>query len=58
MGVINGGSYLNIMYLYFDAKTLKVVNSAIEGPVPVCERIFTNAKNCEYKDEKALETAG
>ena len=58
MGVINGGSYFNIMYLNFDPVTKKVINSAIEGPVPVCEKIFVNTLNCEYQDEEALKTAG
>ena len=40
MGNINGGYYFNAMYLNFDAKTKKVVSSAIEGPIPVCERLF------------------
>ena len=40
MGNINGGYSFNVMYLNFDATTKKVVSSSIEGPIPVCERLF------------------
>ena len=46
------GKYFNIMYLPFKKdKNNKyiLVNKEIkiEGPLPVCEKIFTNTKNCE-----------
>lgn len=47
MGNINGGYYFNIMYLTFD-EDFKVVDSKIEGPVPVCEKIFQNTGKCNF----------
>lgn len=44
MGNINGGFYFNVMYLTFHNK--KVVDSKIEGPIPVCEKIFENTGRC------------
>lgn len=38
MGNINGGFYFNVMYLTFNNK--KVIDSKIEGPIPVCEKVF------------------
>jgi len=38
MGTINGGYYFNIMYLYFYNNILW--DKMIEGPIPVCEKIF------------------
>lgn len=39
MGTINGGYYINVMYLIFDDDK-NLIDSLIEGPVPVCEKIF------------------
>lgn len=39
MGNINGGFYFNAMYLTFD-ENKQVVDAKIEGPIPVCEKIF------------------
>ena len=58
MGVINGGYHFNILYLNFDPETKEVVSNAIEGPVPVCEKLFSNTHDCSYKNPEALETAG
>lgn len=58
MGNINGGYSFNIMYLNFDSATKKVISSAIEGPVPVCEKIFSKTHDCSYKDPEELKTAG
>ena len=35
MGTPNGGYYTNFLYLNFD-KEKKLINSLIEGPVPIC----------------------
>ena len=35
MGVINGGYYLNVLYLTFN-EDKKIINKTIEGPIPVC----------------------
>ena len=44
MGNINGGFYFNVMYLTFNNK--KLIDTKIEGPIPVCEKIFENTGKC------------
>lgn len=39
MGNINGGYYFNVMYLTFSSSK-EVVNATIEGPIPVCAKVF------------------
>lgn len=56
IGNINGGYYFNVMYLTFASKTL--VDSKIEGPIPVCEKVFQNTKKCNYMDPDAVISAG
>jgi len=53
------GKYAQIVYLSFDRKTKKLVDEkiVIEGPLPICEKIFENRKICDLsilteKDEK------
>ena len=43
------GKYAQIVYLPFDKKTKKLVNDKIimEGPLPICEKIFKNKKICD-----------
>ena len=43
------GKYAQIMYLPFDKKTRKLVKDKImiEGPLPICEKIFRNKKICD-----------
>ena len=55
------GKYAQIIYLPFDKKTKKLVSNkiVIEGPLPICEKIFKNKKLCDIavlteKEEKAL----
>lgn len=50
MGSINGGYYFNIMYLKFN-KYGRLINSSIEGPIPVCEKIFEKIGRCNYLSE-------
>lgn len=57
MGVINGGYYLHVMYLTFN-DDFQIVNKTIEGPIPVCERIFQNTGRCNYLTEEQLADAG
>ena len=53
----SGSDYFNIIYLPFvyNSKTEKYViqnkKIQLEGPVPVCEKLWSNSKNCEYKYE-------
>ena len=51
MGSINGGYYFNVLYLNFNSETKEIVDSAIEGPIPVCEKLFANTLTCEYQNE-------
>ena len=43
------GKYAQIVYLPFDRKTKKLINKKIlmEGPLPICDRIFKNRKICD-----------
>lgn len=46
LGSINGGYYFNVLYLKFHRTTL--IEKVIEGPIPVCEKVFANLGTCEY----------
>ena len=43
------GKYAQIVYLPFDRKTKKLLKDKIimEGPLPVCEKLFKNTKLCD-----------
>ena len=43
------GKYAQIIYLPFDKKTKKLVKNKIiiEGPLPICEKLFKNKKICD-----------
>jgi 2',3'-cyclic-nucleotide 2'-phosphodiesterase (5'-nucleotidase family) len=49
----SGADYFNIMYLKFkiDKGNIKIQKTQIEGPVPVCEKLWPDTKNCEYRYE-------
>ena len=52
----SGSDYFNILYLSFKYDKNYVVtynkdDVQIEGPVPVCEKLWPDTKNCEYKYE-------
>ena len=53
----SGSDYFNILYLAFSYNsktrkyTIKKNDIAIEGPVPVCEKLWVDSKNCEYRYE-------
>lgn len=48
MSSINFGKTSNIMYLPFDRKTHRLIKDKIqiEGPLPICEKIFKNYNTC------------
>ena len=55
----SGADYFNIMYLPFrvnkdDSVTLQSNKIVIEGPIPVCEKIWPDSKNCVHKYEDSL----
>jgi 5'-nucleotidase len=56
MGTINGGYYFNILYLSFYNK--QIYDRYIEGPVPVCEKVFQNLGTCDYQTREQLKAAG
>ncbi len=58
MGTNNGGFYFNVMHLTFEDFKINKKKTHIEGPIPVCEKIFENTRTCEYLDPDALLTAG
>ena len=51
----SGSEYFNIIYLPFVYQKntgkyeLRKNNVKIEGPVPVCEKLWPNSKNCNYR---------
>ena len=48
---INNGIYANIIYLAFDKNdNYKIVRekNRIEGPLPICQKVFTKNHKCEY----------
>lgn len=57
MGTINGGYYFNALYLKFNDDG-KVIDSSIEGPIPVCEKVFENTGRCNYIKGEELKSAG
>jgi len=49
--VIQAGTqdaYYNLIYLTYDwsAKRLRTEKTRIEGPIPICEKVFANQRNC------------
>ena len=55
----SGAGYFNIMYLPFKINddgnvTLQNNNIEIEGPVPVCEKIWEDTKNCKFREDKPV----
>lgn len=48
---INNGLYSNVIYLAFDRRNnYKIVpnEARIEGPIPICEKVFQKSHNCEF----------
>jgi 5'-nucleotidase len=58
IGNINGGFYFNAIYLTWNKLTKKIVDTSIEGPIPVCEKIFSKIKRCPYVAPAQLKDAG
>ncbi len=63
MSVPTHARYLNIMYLPFkkekNGKYVLVSDEVkIEGPLPACEKIFKNSKNCELISSKEYSKVG
>ena len=52
----SGSDYFNVLYLPFkinkdETITLQTNKIVIEGPIPVCEKLWPDSKNCAYKYE-------
>ena len=55
---INKGLYSNIIYLAFDRRNnFKIAKDKIriEGPLPICEKIFKKGHKCEFIKESELD---
>ena len=54
------GIYYNLLFLKFDRKAKKVVpaETVIQGPVPICEKVFENQQNCNGKEPVPPEGRG
>lgn len=48
----NKGRFFNILYLKYDKINKRLVHedTAIEGPVPVCEKVFKNFQRCDIEE--------
>ena len=58
---LNNGVYANIAYLSFNkfkGYKLKRKDILLEGPLPICEKVFTNTKRCSPMTSKELLYAG
>lgn len=53
----SGADFINVLYLAFRYNTknkayeINEANTQIEGPIPVCEKIWPDTKRCEYRYE-------
>ena len=58
----NGASYANVLYLTYTKQSdnsYTLTNTYIEGPIPVCSEVFSNAKHCKHQiDYAAHEDLG
>ena len=59
---IDKGKYFNLMYLYFnkngDKYTFLKDKTIIEGPIPVCGKIFENTLKCEIGNLEEIKKWG
>ena len=59
---IDQGKYFNLMYLYFnkigDKYTFLKDKTIIEGPIPVCGKIFENTLKCEIGNLEEIKKWG
>ena len=63
MSTKNKGRYLNIMYLSFkklgkNKYILLKDKTEIEGPLPLCQKVFQNFKHCEIISKEEYSKAG
>lgn len=42
----------------YNKKTKKIIDTSIEGPIPVCEKVFSNTNKCGYVPLADLPAAG
>lgn len=54
------GQYFHLIYLVYDTHTQQLVaeQTRIEGPVPICERIFSHLRDCKVPVQSSTETRG
>jgi 2',3'-cyclic-nucleotide 2'-phosphodiesterase (5'-nucleotidase family) len=58
---VNNGKYFNAMYLYFDKNSegkyvFNPNKTIIEGPIPVCAKVFKENKRCEFLENETLSS--
>ena len=41
--------YFNLIYVTYDKINNKIMNSSVEGPVPVCTKIFDKSRICNIE---------
>ena len=63
ISTINNGKYANIMYLSFKKNSngkyeFNNNKTLIEGPIPICEKIFEKTHHCRLIKEKEIEENG
>ena len=54
----SGAAYFNVLYLPFKKNSdgsVTIINNdiSIEGPIPVCEKVWSSTKNCIYLEKSA-----
>ena len=63
ISTINNGKYANIMYLSFKKNSngkyeFNKDKTLIEGPIPICEKIFEKSHQCRVIKEKEIDKYG
>ena len=63
ISTVNNGKYANIMYLSFKKNSngkyeFNKNKTLIEGPIPICEKIFEKSHHCRIIKEKDIENNG
>ncbi len=49
------GYYLNALHLDYDPSLRKVVNAQIEGPIPICSKVFSKRMICDVPFDDTRE---
>jgi 2',3'-cyclic-nucleotide 2'-phosphodiesterase/3'-nucleotidase len=57
---INGGYYSNVIYLTFNKTSKAILRdlTVIEGPLPVCDKVFDKRKRCDFITKTDILASG